>query len=186
MGVSLGMCLGTGVLQPAWAIENALENGDFETGNLSGWDSSGTRAYLTRMSWTALVRSSLRPAKGKTLYPEMTLSGIPLVSLIATSVFRRSRTRQSRYRSWSDTRPTNPWARFLSLRIHSTPNSSRDGSRRVADHQDRWDFWANLRVSSDRHIHQGNRSRNRGEAFIVPPAIQRSSRTSFSHCALIR
>src|SRR5690554_4079868 len=62
MGVSLGMCLGTGVLQPAWAIENALENGDFETGNLSGWDSSGDAGVLDQNvldgTWSAFITTA--------------------------------------------------------------------------------------------------------------------------------
>jgi hypothetical protein len=62
MGVSLGMCLGTGVLQPAWAIENALENGDFETGNLSGWDSSGDAGVLDQNvldgNWSAFITTA--------------------------------------------------------------------------------------------------------------------------------
>jgi hypothetical protein len=69
MAVSLGMCLGTGVLQPAGAVENALENGDFETGDLSGWGFSGDAGVLDQNvldgTWSAFITTTgVNPLSG--------------------------------------------------------------------------------------------------------------------------
>jgi hypothetical protein len=60
--VSLGSGLVIGALQPAWATGNAIENGDFETGDLSGWESSGDAGVLDQNvldgNWSAFITTA--------------------------------------------------------------------------------------------------------------------------------